>query len=354
MMPTFSLGELAEKLGAEPVGLPPDGSPAISGLRSLAEAGAGELSFLHQAAYRDEAAASRAAALIVPQNLRQIAAGWGKPLLVVAHSPLAVAQALALFHPRPAAAPGVHPTAVVAEGVALGEGVAIGPYAVVGEGCTLGDRTRLAAHVVVGRGCTLGDDVVLHPGVVLYDGCELGDRVEIHAGSVIGADGFGYASVRGVHHKVPQVGRVVLGDDVEVGACTTIDRATLDATRIGAGTKIDNQVQVGHNVQTGKGCILCGQAGIAGSTKLGDYVVLAGQVGVSGHLELGTGVQAGAAAIVLQSVASGQVAGAPAVPIKEWRRQVAAQNRVGELLRRVKKLEKALGMSAPEPTSGES
>lgn len=351
-MPEFTLAELAEKLGAELEG---DGSPVITGLRSLGEAGAGDLSFLHQAAYRDEAAASRAGALIVPAALRQQAAGWGKPLLVVAHSPLAVAQVLALFHPRRMAPAGIHPTAVVAADARLGDGVAIGPYAVIGEGCSLGDGARVAAHVVIGRDCRLGREVVLHPGVVLYDGCELGERVEIHAGAVIGADGFGYASVRGVHHKVPQVGRVVIGDDVEIGAGTTIDRATLDATRIGAGTKIDNQVQVGHNVTTGKGCILCGQAGIAGSTHLGDYVVLAGQVGVSGHLELGSGVQAGAAAIVLQSVASGQVAGAPAVPIQEWRRQVAAQSRVGELLRRVKKLEKALGQAGPgtdgpEPT----
>ncbi len=352
-MAKFSLGELAERLEAELIG--PAGGE-VGGLRALAEAGPADLSFLHQASYRAAAETSRAAALIVPQGLREAAASLGRPLLVVAHSQLAVARALALFHPRPAPAPGIHATAAVDPGAEIGENVSIGPYAVVGDGSRIGEGSVLEAHVVVGRGCTLGRNVLLHPHVVLYDGIELGDRVEIHAGSVIGADGFGYATVRGVHHKVPQVGRVVLEADVEVGACTTIDRATLEATRIGAGSKIDNQVQVGHNVTTGKGCILCGQVGIAGSTKLGDYVVLAGQVGVNGHIELGSGAQMAAASVVLQSVEPGrQMAGSPAVDLKDWRRQVAAQPRLADLLRRVKKLEKALARDAdPAESQGES
>jgi UDP-3-O-[3-hydroxymyristoyl] glucosamine N-acyltransferase len=352
-MAKIKLAELAEKLEAElvPAGAELAVGLEVAGLGSLAQAGPEEVSFLHQAAHRVAAENSRAAALIVPRELRGLAAAFGKPLLVVGHSQLAVARALAIFHPPRHGPRGVHPTAILPPGIPLGAGVSIGPYAVVGEGSTIGDGVSIGAHVVIGRYCRLGDEVRLHPGVVLYDGVELGERVEVHSGSVIGADGFGYASVRGVHHKIPQVGKVVLEADVEVGACTTIDRAALDETRIGAGTKIDNQVQVGHNVKTGKGCILCGQVGIAGSTRLGDYVVLAGQVGVSGHLELGNGVQAGAAAIVLQSVAEGQVAGAPAVPIKEWRRQVAAQSRIAELLRRVKKLEKAHG---GEEAQGES
>lgn len=350
-MAKFSLGELAEQLEAELIG-PADRQ--VAGLRALAEAGPDDLSFLHQATYKSSAAASQAAALILPASLRELAATIDRPLLLVAHSQLAVARALALFHPRPAAPPGVHPTAVVGEGAEIAEGVSVGPYAVIGDGALIGAGTVIEAHVVVGRGCRLGRGVLLHPGVVLYDGIELGDRVEIHSGSVIGADGFGYATVRGVHHKVPQVGKVVLEDDVEVGACTTIDRATLEATRIGAGTKIDNLVQVGHNVSTGKGCILCGQVGIAGSAKLGDYVVMAGGAGMSGHIELGSGAQVAAASVVLQSVEAGrQVAGVPAVPIKDWRRQVTALPRLADLLRRVKRLERAIESGAPEPAAGQ-
>lgn len=351
-MPKVSLGELADKLEAELIG---EREREVSGLRSLAEAGPEELSFLHQAAYKSDAEKSGAGALIVPQSLRELAAAWGRPLLVVAHSQLAVARALAFFHPRPAVLLGVHPTAVVAPGAELGEGVAIGPYAVVGEGSVIGAFSRLEAHVVIGRGCRLGREVLLHPGVVLYDHTELGDRVEVHSGAVIGADGFGYASVRGVHHKIPQVGNVVIEADVEIGAGTTIDRAALDTTRIGAGTKIDNQVQVGHNVAIGKGCIVCGQVGIAGSARIGDHVVMAGGSGMAGHIELGKGSVLAASTVAFQSVEPGrQMAGVPAVPIQEWRRQVTALPRLGELLRRVKKLEKALAMAAPAAGDGET
>ena len=339
-MAKLTLGELADHLAAELIG---PREQVVAGLRALAEAGAADLSFVHEAKYKNEAAKSEAAAFLVPQNLRELAASFGRPFLVVAQSQLALIQALELFHPRQRPPAGVHPSAVIGAGVQLGDGVAIGPYAVIGDGSRLGDGVVVEAHVVVGRNCTLGRDVLLHPGVILYDGCELGERVEVHSGSVIGADGFGYASVRGVHHKVPQVGKVVLENDVEVGACTTIDRAALEVTRIGTGTKIDNLVQVGHNVTTGKGCLLCGQVGIAGSTKLGDYVIMAGSAGASGHIEIGNGVVLAACSVALQSVEAGrQVAGVPAVDLPDWRRQISALPRLPELLRRVRRLEKEL------------
>ena len=355
-MAKVKLGELAAKLEAELAGELEAGELEVGGLGSLAQAGPEDVSFLHQAAHREAAAKSRAAALIVPRQLRELALSFGRPLLVVGHSQLAVAKALAVFHPPHQGPRGVHPTAILPPGTTLGSGISIGPYVVVGEGCILGDGVQIEAHAVIGRFCRLGDEVRLHAGVVLYDGVELGDRVEIHSGSVIGSDGFGYASVRGVHHKIPQVGRVVLEDDVEVGACTTIDRAALDETRIGAGTKIDNQVQVGHNVTTGKGCILCGQVGIAGSARIGDHVVMAGGAGMSGHIELGDRVQVAAASVVLQSVEADQkVAGVPAGSIQDWRRQVTALPRLSELLRRVRKLEKALAGREPrEEAEGES
>src|SRR6185295_9948094 len=189
----------------------------------------------------------------------------------------------------------------------------------------------------------------LHPHAVLYDGTAVGANSVVHAGAVLGADGFGYATQGGAHHKVPQIGRVVVEAEVEIGANTTIDRATLGETRIGAGTKIDNLVQVGHNVRIGRHCILCGQAGIAGSTRLGDGVVLAGQAGVAGHIELGDRVQVAAKSAALAPVAPGAVvAGIPAVDLRQWRRQVALLSRLGEMNRRLKALEKKLGVPRGE------
>jgi UDP-3-O-[3-hydroxymyristoyl] glucosamine N-acyltransferase len=190
--------------------------------------------------------------------------------------------------------------------------------------------------------------VVLHPQVVLYDGVDLAAEVTVHAGSVIGADGFGYATHDGVHHKVPQVGRVVVESGVEIGANAAIDRATLGETRLGAGTKVDNLVQVGHNVQTGRACILCGQVGIAGSTRLGDGVVLGGQAGVADHLEIGDGVQVAGKSAVFESVEGGARGGIPAIDLRRWRRQTASLKRLGEMLRRLRSLERQVGKQGQE------
>jgi UDP-3-O-[3-hydroxymyristoyl] glucosamine N-acyltransferase len=193
----------------------------------------------------------------------------------------------------------------------------------------------------------VGEGAVLHPHSVLYAETEVGPGSVVHSGAVLGADGFGYATQGGVHHKVPQVGRVVVGRDVEVGANSTIDRATLGETRIGDGTKIDNLVQIGHNVQVGRHCILCGQAGIAGSTRLGDYVVLAGQAGVSGHIHLGDGAQVAAKSAALTSVEPRtQVAGIPAIELRRWRRQSVLIARLEETSRRLRALEKKLAASS--------
>jgi UDP-3-O-[3-hydroxymyristoyl] glucosamine N-acyltransferase len=220
----------------------------------------------------------------------------------------------------------------------------IGPYAVVGAGSRVGPRAALHAHVVLGRRCAVGEGTVLHPHVVLYDGTEVGAGSIVHAGAILGSDGFGYATWRGAHHKVPQVGRVRIEEEVEIGANTAIDRATLGETVIGAGTKIDNLVQVGHNVQVGRHCILCGQAGIAGSAQLGDGVVLAGQAGVSGHIQLGDRAQVAAKSAALASVPPGtQVAGIPAVELRKWRRQTVQVARLEEMGRRLRALERRLG-----------
>jgi UDP-3-O-[3-hydroxymyristoyl] glucosamine N-acyltransferase len=234
---------------------------------------------------------------------------------------------------------------VVEAGAEVDPAAHVAPYAVIGAGSRIGAGAVVGAHAVVGRGCEVGTGAVLHPHVVLYDGTAVGEGSEIHAGAVLGSDGFGYATRQGRHHKVPQVGRVVVEAEVEVGANTTIDRATLGETRIGAGTKIDNLVQVGHNVRVGRAAILCGQAGIAGSSRLGDGVVLAGQAGVGGHLTLGDRVQVAAKSAALSSVEPGmQVAGIPAVEMGKWRREVALRSRLerrlADLAKRIAELER--------------
>lgn len=354
-MPFLTLAELARRVAGELHG---DGELVVDGVLPLAEAGPSHLSFVTDRKYRVQAEASAAGAFLVGRGVELGAAAAARPRVVVADPQLALNDVIAWFHPAPPApAPGVHPTAVVAASARVAPSAAIGPYAVVGEASEIGEGAVLHPHVVVGRGCRLGAGVVLHPHVVVYDGSELGARTVVHAGAVVGSDGFGYVSRRGVHHKVPQVGRVVVEEDVEIGANATLDRALLAETRIGAGTKIDNLVQIGHNVRVGRACILCGQVGIAGSATLGDGVVLAGQVGVAGHLEIGSGTMVAAKSAVLQSVDAGQqVGGIPTVELGAWRRQVAMLGRLERLQRRVAALERAAPAAtgdAPAPRSDE-
>jgi UDP-3-O-[3-hydroxymyristoyl] glucosamine N-acyltransferase len=338
----YRLAELAALVGGRVAG---DPGRVVTAIRPLEAAEPCDLSFLNHPRYRDRALTSRAGALLVDEAAAALVAAAGaRDLLVVADTPLAVARLLGLFHPAPRREPGVHPTAVIEAGCEVSPAAFVGPYAVLGAGSRVAADAQVHAHVTIGRDCVIAAGAVVHPHAVLYDGTELGERSVVHAGAVLGADGFGYASSGGVHHKVPQTGRVVIGEDVEIGANSTVDRATLGETSIGAGTKIDNLVQVGHNVQVGRHCILCGQAGIAGSTRLGDYVVLAGQAGVGGHLELASGAQVAAKSAALSSVpAKVQVAGIPAVEMRRWRRQTALIAKLEEMVRRLRAVEKKVG-----------
>jgi UDP-3-O-[3-hydroxymyristoyl] glucosamine N-acyltransferase len=346
-VPSFPLATLAERVGGRL--LRGDGDLPIRSLRSLEEAGEEDLSFLADPRQRERAATSRAAALLVPR-LPEGGDFPGKALVEVEDPRYALSQLLPLFYPPPHRPPGIHSTAVVEEGARIDPTAHIGAFGVIGAGSVIGPRVVIHPGVVVGADCTLGEGVVLHPQVVLYDRCRLDAGCIVHAGAVVGSDGFGYATHQGKHHKVEQVGRVVLEEAVEVGANSAIDRATFGETRIGAGSKIDNLVQVGHNVTTGQGCILCGQAGIAGSARLGNYVVLGGQAGSAGHITLGDGVQAAARTAVLGEVAAGEtVAGYPAIPIRQWHRQQALLGRLDDLRRRLRALEKAV-----EAARGES
>jgi UDP-3-O-[3-hydroxymyristoyl] glucosamine N-acyltransferase len=343
---TFTLGELAALVGGTVRGNP---ERRVAAVRSLPAAGPEDLSFLTHAKYRDEARASRAAALLVGRDEPDLA----HDLIVCADPSWALGELLRHLHPAAAAAPGAHPTAVVSPGAVVDPAASLGPHVVVGEGSRVEAGAVLHAGVVVGRRCRVGEGSVLHPRVVLYDDTELGARVTLHAGVVLGADGFGYAVHGGAITKVPQVGRVVVEDDVEIGANSAVDRATLEETRIGAGSKLDNLVQVGHNVRLGRGCVICGQAGIAGSARLGDGVVLAGQSGVAGHIELGNGAQVAAKSAVLQSVPAGaKVAGIPAMPLGEWRRQSALLARLAELFRRVRRLERPAAAATRDEEEG--
>jgi UDP-3-O-[3-hydroxymyristoyl] glucosamine N-acyltransferase len=332
---------LAELVGGKLV----QGDPAglITGIQSLSEADAGDVSFLGNPRYTPQAKTTRATVLLVGQDFTEPLDG--KALVQVSNPTLAFSAVIRYFGPplRPVV-PGIHPTAVVSDGAIFDRTkVHVGPHVVIEDEATLGDGCVLHAGAFVGFGAKLGEQCVLHANAVIKERCLLGDRVVIHSGSVIGTDGFGYETVRGQHLKIEQVGTVEIGDDVEVGSCTTIDRARFGKTIIGTGTKIDNLVQLGHNVVTGKHCIIVSQTGISGSTRLGNYVVMGGQVGVAGHLEIADQVTFLAKSGVTKSVPTpGAYTGYPAKPLIEGRKMLTYPARVPELLERVKQLEQKL------------
>jgi UDP-3-O-[3-hydroxymyristoyl] glucosamine N-acyltransferase len=332
----YRLSELAELVDGSVTG---DGQRTVVGVRPLESAGPNDLSFLSNPRYKDDARKSAAGALLVSEPI----AGFDRDFLVVENPYLALAKLLDVLYSASEMVPGIDPTAVVAEDADIDPTVSIGPFSVIGPFCKVGSRVQIAPHVVIGADCQIGADSVLNPRVVLYDRTEVGERCILHAGVVLGSDGFGFAQTGGKHRKLKHIGRVVVEDDVEIGANTTIDRALLDETRIGAGTKIDNLVQVAHNVRLGRGCLLVAQSGISGSTRLGDGVVLAGQSGISGHKVLGDGVQVAAKSAVFKSVEAGKtVAGIPAIDAGAWRRQQAIASKLDGLRKRLIALEKQL------------
>jgi UDP-3-O-[3-hydroxymyristoyl] glucosamine N-acyltransferase len=254
-----------------------------------------------------------------------------------------------MLKPRPRPAPGVHPTAVLAERVELGKKVHVGPRAVIGEGACVGTRSIISAGCVLAAGVQVGGECFLYPNVTLYESVVLGDRVIVHAGTVLGSDGFGYAQDRGRHVKIPQTGGVIIEDDVEIGANSCVDRATLGITRIEQGTKIDNMVQIGHNCQIGARTIICGQVGLSGTTSIGAGVMMGGQSGTAGHLMIGDGAMVAGGTGVINTIAPGAtVAGYPHQEISSWRRVTAALRKLPDLMRRVSRLESAVGIGREE------
>lgn len=333
-MRTRTLAELAAELGGELVG---DGTTEIRGVAGIREAQPGDITFLANSRYEAYLQETRASAVICSRDHDAAPV----PLLRVDHPYLAFQQVVRLLRPelyQPLA--GVHPSAVVSPAATIGEGASVGAHCVVEAGARIGARTVLMPGCYVGVQASIGDDTLFYPRVTLREECVVGAHCILHSGVVIGADGFGFAFDAGRYHKVPQVGNVVIGDDVEIGANTTIDRATTDSTRIGDGTKIDNLVQIGHNVVVGRHCIIVSQVGISGSTELEDYVTIGGQAGLVGHIKLGRGAQVGAQSGVSKSVPAGTtVFGYPAAPIGVFKRLHAYLQRLPQLFQRARDLE---------------
>jgi UDP-3-O-[3-hydroxymyristoyl] glucosamine N-acyltransferase len=330
----ITLRELAELVGGQLHG---DGGLVIQAARPFTEAGPDDITFVEAARHAARLKTCRAGAVVAGPD-------------VAINGLAAFVTIVRRLHGRPEAPPGgVDPRAAVHPTARLGEACTLDPFAVVGENSVLGARCHLHSGAVVGRHCRLGDDVVLYPNAVLYEGTVVGNRVILHAGSVMGADGFGYRFQDGRQVKVPQLGHVEIGDDVEIGACTTIDRGTFAATRIGEGTKIDNLVQIGHNCHIGRHNLLVGQMGIAGSSSTGDYVVIAGQVGIRDHVHIGDRAIVGAQAGVIKDVPAGQVyVGAPARPERESKRMIMCLEKLPEMRRDVRRIKQQLGIKDEE------
>ncbi len=343
------LSEIATHVGGTVEG---DGTLEIRRIASLETAGPGDLTFLGSPKLAAVAAASKASAIFLSRKAAPVAA----TAVRVDDPYLAFAEALDLLYPAPRpAAPGIHPTAVVAPGARIAPGAAIGPYVVIAGDVEIGRNACFGPHVVIHAGCRIGDDVTLHSRVTLREGTRIGHRVIVHDGSVLGADGFGFTKRKdGTHRKIPQVGIVVIEDDVEIQASCCIDRATLGETRIGRGTKIDNLVQVGHNCVVGPDTILCAQVGLSGTSIIGRGVTLAGQVGAGGHLTVGDGATAIAQSGIAGDVEAGHVVGgSPAIEAREWMRAAPVFRRLPELAHEVRELRKRLealeGSDSPGP-----
>lgn len=329
-----TVGEIAAFVGGSVVG---DASIEIGGVAGLEGAAPGDIAFIDSAKYAAQAMTSRASAVIVPEGHML----EGKTVIQVKHPRRAFAQVVMLFHPPRRPPVGIHPTAVIGDNVALPESASVGPYVVIEDDVRIGERVIIGAGVFIGSRSTIGDDTIIHPHVTIYHDVTIGARVTIHAGSVIGGDGFGYFLVEGTYHKFPQIGSVIIEDDVEIGTNVTIDRGTLGATIIGRGTKIDNLVQVAHNVIIGEDTVIAAQTGIAGSSHIEDHVVIGGQVGIADHVRIGRGAVLGAQAGIPtgKRIPPGEfVWGTPARAMREFKSQYAHLVRLPRLAAQVEEL----------------
>ena len=354
---TTTVGEIAQLLGAQWVG---DESTPITGVAGLESAAPGAISFIDSDKLILEALQSNAAAIIAPEALRenleearrlQIKSVANKrakdrqthekPIVFAGNPRLAFAKVLEWMQPAALPEKGVHRTAVIESDAILGKGVTIREGCYVGHHARIDDGAVLYPHVTVGDGAQIGRGTIIYPSVVIYRQVHIGKRVRIHSGSVLGSDGFGYVFDGERHQKVPQIGTVIIEDDVEIGANVCIDRATMGATRVGEGTKIDNLTQIAHNVQIGKNCVICGQVGLSGSVIIEDNVSMAGQVGLRDHVKIGKGAILGAKAGIMADIGAGEfVMGSPSLPQRDYLRVHAASRKLPEMAKQLRRLEK--------------
>ena len=333
----ITLRELQERVGGTIDG---DAEMSLSGVNALEGAAESDIAFAEGKRYYEQARASRARLIVVPEDFPKLA---GKHLLRVANPRVVFLEIVRLFHPDPVYPEGVHPTAVVADGVQLGAGVSIGAHVMLCEGVRIGAGTVIESGVHVGRDAVIGENCWIGPNVILMHRISLGDRVRIHSGSVIGGDGFGYVWAQGRHVKVPHVGTVQIDEDVEIGCNTCVDRATLGVTRIRRGTKIDNLVHVAHNDDIGEDTIIIAQVGLSGSVKVGRRVILAGKVGTSGHITIGDGAMVGGLTVVTKDVKPGEkVWGIPVRPMQQVLRELASLTRLPKFMEQVKEFKARL------------
>jgi UDP-3-O-[3-hydroxymyristoyl] glucosamine N-acyltransferase len=334
--PFISLEELSRELDAKLVG---DPSLKVSRIAPLEHAVAGDLTFLSDPRKFSSLKTTEASAIIVPEGVR----AEGKSLLIVENPYVAFAKVQAFFYPRLRSTGEISPLSYIHPEAVLGENVTVSPFVCIEKGARIGDDSILFPHVYVGERTVLGKACILYAGAKVYRGCRIGDRVILHGGVVVGSDGFGYAWDGKEHLKIPQVGKVVIGNDVEIGANSTIDRGALEDTVIEDGVKIDNLVQIGHNVRIGRCAVIVSQVGIAGSVEIGEGSILAGQVGVAGHISIGRGVKVAAQSGIHKNIKDGEiVGGSPAIPVKSWIRYVNVFPKLPEMRQRIKRLEKKL------------
>jgi UDP-3-O-[3-hydroxymyristoyl] glucosamine N-acyltransferase len=332
---TLTASDIAELVGGTLTG---NERAEVRALAPLDRASESDLSFLASARYAPLYERTRASTVLIAPEFAELAT-TAAARIVVAKPHDAMLTVLPRLYHAPKREPGVHATARIGRGVTLGGDVTIGPYAVIGDGAVIGDRTWVEPHVVVGAGAILGSDVRLFPAVTVYSGTTIGDRVLVHAGARLGSDGFGYVFRNGIHDKIPHIGRCIIEDDVEIGANTTVDRGSFDDTVIGAGTKIDNLVQIAHNVRIGRLCLIMAQVGLAGSARVGDGVIIAGQAGVGGHHTIGDRARVAGQAGVFGDVPSGETwSGYPARPHRQSLRASAALLRLTDMIKKLEKL----------------
>ena len=330
-----TLKELADFVGGELTG---GDKIEISGVGGLDEAKEGQITFLANSKYAANIESTGASAIIVPEEITKAS----KPLIRVKKSYLAFAKVMTLFASEiPTLPVGIHQTAVIGKNVRIAKSAAIGAYTVIGDEVTIGENTVIYSHVYIGDKTKIGHNVLIYPLVSIRNDVEIGHKVIIHSGTVIGSDGFGFAPTGdGKNFKIPQLGKVIIADEVEIGANVTIDRATMGATKIGQGTKIDNLVQIAHNVEIGENCLIVAQVGISGSTKIGNNVVVAGQAGIVGHISIGDKAKIGGKAGVTRPVKTGEVvSGFPARPHREALKIEAQLHKLPELVQKIKELE---------------